>query len=111
MGVYNTKYNDHYGFGKGGHNEQKCSDCGGELFYPFMAWSGEPGIFLCSKCCLGAKDGLIADLIHFAAVVQMREYHAHDTLVRRSRRSLEAEGEREGEAIKRIRTVKNDAAR
>ena len=95
MGVYNTEYDDLQGFADGGHNERRCSNCGGSLLYPFLAWDGKPGIFLCRACGQKAKRGLIADLVQFDAVLELRRHLDLDvTLVRTSQGKLVAEGKR-----------------
>jgi hypothetical protein len=71
------------------------------LYYPFLAWDGQPGIFLCSRCCFHARDGLMADIIELAAMFEMRRLRGQgDTVfVRTSRRRLEEKAEKERDAV------------
>ena len=100
MTVCNSEDDDLHDFKPGRHGNP-CSCCGGMLQYPFLAWGGEgEGFCLCSICCQRCRDGLIADLIHCAAIAEMQElpgdYYKHTTLVRKN---VAAKAEKENEAV------------
>jgi hypothetical protein len=50
--------------------------------YPYLFWSAGGGDFvLCGECCHSLKRGLIADLIHIGAIMDMRDCgYRHFTL-------------------------------
>ncbi len=60
----------------------KCAECGeGLLPYPFLHWHG--AFCLCGKCCQNVKHGLTADLIHVAAIRELRDQgYLNETLTR-----------------------------
>ncbi len=107
MSAVINKYDDSWGFGPGQHNEKRCSNCGGELHYPFLGWDGAcggTGIFICGACCVRWRDGLAADMIQCAAIVEIQQLGRMGgvTLIRKNTSQLEAEGKKEQEEIKRI---------
>jgi hypothetical protein len=81
------------GVGHQMYHSEKCTHCGDGLFPPYLAWTGKSDFFLCGPCGEQIKDGLIADLVHLAAVVQLQRHlpGTDMTLVRQSVRKLEAE--------------------
>src|SRR5262245_25703704 len=88
MSVINTRH-DYWSW----HKIRKCSVCGDDLNYPFIYWHGDNGLCICAPCCQRNKDGLIADLIQLAAIMDLQKLKlSYDvTLVRSSYKSLEAE--------------------
>jgi hypothetical protein len=53
--------------------------------YPYLLWADSAGFFvLCGECCHSIKHGLIADLIHIGAILDIRDCGYRDvTLDRR----------------------------
>jgi len=107
MSVINTKYDLP-------PKDSRCAVCGGPLQFPFLCWdqagSGSD-LCICGECCHRIKDGLMADMIQIAAILDMRKLrqlsdHHSVTLVRRKYEELEAEGEkREQDEIAAASTI------
>jgi hypothetical protein len=78
----------------------QCSLCDSPLRYPFLHWDS---IEICGQCCRQIKNGFIADLIQIVATMDIVSlggrdysgYYSNVRLVRKSRRDLEANGEKE----------------
>lgn len=67
-----------------------CAVCGERLRYPFLSWHYSE-IRICVACCKEIKNGLSADLVHAAAICELRKTgYQRDTLIR----STDAEEER-----------------
>ena len=49
----------------------RCAICNGSLQYPFFAWG--PTFALCLRCAQTNKDGIMSDLIHLAAIADLRD--------------------------------------
>jgi hypothetical protein len=65
---------------RGGHAcNGPCLVCGDALRFPFLVWEG---IRVCSGCCLKIKNGFMADMIHLAAIAELRKFYPSTTLVR-----------------------------
>jgi hypothetical protein len=101
MSVFTNKYHDVQEFGFGGRHTNTCFRCGGPCHYPFLHWDGkkpERSLFICSRCCHEIKSGLMADLVHLAAIVDLRRLgYVKETLTRESLSTIEARGERQRE--------------
>jgi hypothetical protein len=70
----------------------RCRLCDGELFPPFLSWSGHSPIFFCWACCCEIKRGLSSDLVQVAAIVVLQELGCPTTtLVRRSVEAVDYE--------------------
>ena len=49
-----------------------CSLCGGLLKVPFVTYSHKKGgACFCSECCVTLRQGLMADMVQTAAIVEM----------------------------------------
>jgi hypothetical protein len=87
MGVTTGIHNDMYN-----HRQKSlahtpgvwCTFCAAPLQYPFLHWhiSDQNFVFLCGKCCLEIKRGLIADLIHLEAAKTLSQLCPNETLSR-----------------------------
>src|SRR5690606_8467045 len=55
---------------------EKCNMCGSSLSYPFLFWWGEKDIFICGQCSAKCKEGLMADLVQIAAIMELRRVHS-----------------------------------
>jgi hypothetical protein len=81
MSVVNNKENDRQG---GLHG--KCTECEGKVWYPFLQWNN---LLICKNCISKVKRGLIADLIQFAAIVELQDLgYPGETLHRMSTADL-----------------------
>jgi hypothetical protein len=84
-----------------------CNNCGGKVFAPYMVWRGETDIIFCSECAEHIRDGFCADLVHLAAVHQLRRFQPNFgiTLERARVGDLEAkEKEKQKSFISLVRT-------
>jgi hypothetical protein len=93
MTIVTNKHNDYFGWL--GH---ECCLCADRVYrYPFLGWSNQ--LIICAECCSVNKRGLIADLVHIAAIVELHkvdpEYNGQ-TLVRCNVSSLEKAGKKRG---------------
>ena len=59
-----------------------CHLCARHLEPPYLWWSSKRDLFVCGACCFNKRDGLIADLIHCDAVVQLQQIYPRVTLRR-----------------------------
>jgi hypothetical protein len=78
----------------------RCINCGEALWCPYMIWSGAQDIAVCSGCCVSQGESLMADIVHLAAIHNMRRLiPAHDYTLERvtinSIREREARAEEE----------------
>ena len=90
MSVYQHKYEDDCEFGHGGHNEQHCQMCGGDLHYPFLGWdTADGGVFLCRECCFKNSRGFVADMRHCAKIEKSMRLYPEWTIAKsgKARRS------------------------
>jgi hypothetical protein len=61
---------------------RKCTVCSRQLSYPFICWDELGGaLYICGPCCRRTKRGLMADIVHLSAIVELRaidtSYHGH----------------------------------
>jgi hypothetical protein len=84
----------------------KCAICDtSHLAYPYLAWRA---LCICGPCCLEIKRGLTADIVHVAAIMELRALgYRDDTLERTTYESLRGRMRRENEELER----KSDEAR
>jgi hypothetical protein len=80
MSVILTKEHDFQSLGYGQRHAQPCFHCQGPCRYPFLHWTGEPELFICSACCRRTKSGLMADLVHVVATVDLHNLGYHDAV-------------------------------
>ena len=60
-----------------------CSICDCKLYPPFLCWTD---LAICQDCCQKHKRGLMADIIHFAAIADLRDLGYYETFQRAQRR-------------------------
>jgi hypothetical protein len=74
------------------HLGNPCSVCGNGVQPPFMAWEAETDILICGPCASRVKDGFAADLIHLAAIMELKKVQPEFgvTLARARVQDLEA---------------------
>ena len=56
------------------HRGHPCTCCGEPVRPPYMVWRAETDIVICEDCAGNIKDGFCADLIHLAALRQLRDF-------------------------------------
>jgi hypothetical protein len=85
-----------------------CWVCGERLYHPpFVTWtvhgnSGGEDMVICAGCCRNLRDGLMADLIHLLAIVDLRAVATHYnnfTLVRTHQDSVDATAKAEAKSM------------
>jgi hypothetical protein len=71
------------------YKNNKCTFCNKPLSIPFIEWHS---VFICGPCCRTIKEGLTADLIHVAAIMDLRAVgYWSETFARTSIKKLEDE--------------------
>ena len=56
------------------YTEEVCAACKEPLrTYPYLLWLANGDLVVCGECCHKLGRGLIADLIHINAVMEMRD--------------------------------------
>ena len=86
---------------------EPCNHCGEKVFAPYMVWRCHTDIIFCAECAEHIRDGFCADLVHLAAVNQLRRFQPNFgiTLERARVKDLEAkEEERKKFLIRQVRT-------
>jgi hypothetical protein len=73
---------DKYSIGLRGN--EHCIVCGGSLHFPYLEWHGKKNIAFCMRCCKKIKRGLVADLIHINAILDLHAEGYNCLLVRQS---------------------------
>jgi hypothetical protein len=53
---------------------EPCNHCGEKVWPPYMVWRCETDIIFCAECAEHIRDGFCADLVHLAAVHQLRRF-------------------------------------
>ena len=97
------------------NNTEACNNCGEPLRYPFLEWRGERPFYLCGGCCAEIKRGMIADVIHLAAVSELQALFSDHILTREHISDVEKRIEaREAEwhaSIKEVEARETEAMR
>jgi hypothetical protein len=89
-----------------GWQERKCVLCDGKLWPPFLHWHNQT-LFICGECCRQNKNGLTADLVHVAAIMDLRNLgYLDQTLQRRGVKTIEKQIEKEIEIDRTYRPIK-----
>src|SRR5215211_4111939 len=99
MSAITGEHDDLYGIQRRGGT---CNMCAKKLYYPFLHWES---LVVCGSCCQKIKSGLMADLIHIAAITDLyavNERYRCLTFVRTSTRSLEERHKREQAEIAKM---------
>lgn len=60
----------------------ECIICDGPLRAPFFEWNAK--FVMCGKCVHKIKNGLIADLIHLAAIIDLQKLYPNQTFIRKN---------------------------
>lgn len=69
-----------------------CIICKEKLWGAFVEWHGTD-LFICAPCCRKIKNGLMADMVHAAAIADLRDLGYHgQTLKRESIRAPSIHG-------------------
>jgi hypothetical protein len=95
MSVVTRRIDDYYS-----DPDSVCSLCEKQLSYPHLVWTDNAKIFFCAECCHRIKRGLTADLVHIAAIVDLRKCYGGLVLVRQPTQVHEA-----GEASSTSETI------
>lgn len=107
MSVITNKYEDHPCYRHSSERRGNCSECKEPLHYPFLEWNNE--VHFCGKCCQRIKKGFTADLIHVAAIMDLRDVgYRQETFIRKSMKYVEDQGaKREAEENQIIKDLNN----
>jgi hypothetical protein len=66
--------------------DTKCTVCEEKLRVPFVEWLGAE-LFIWGNCCRKIKNGLMADMVHAAGIVELRALGYSDAVLTRRGRS------------------------
>jgi hypothetical protein len=83
MSVILSKEDDFQRVGFGQRHAPPCFHCRGPCHY----WDGEPELFICSGCCHRIKNGLVADMVQVAAIVDLIRLGYRDAVLVRENRA------------------------
>jgi hypothetical protein len=95
--------------------DERCSICKEKLMqYPFIRWwAGGDDVFFCAVCSARIRDGMMADLVQIAAIVEIQRIAPHyknSTLVREHIPELEQRLEKKDEEFQRRILKENEKA-
>ena len=75
---------------------EKCTFCGDRQYHPPMVfWTGgDSEVIICGECCRGLAKGLVADMVHVVAILDLKRLGYHgQTLVRESQQKVDDEAQ------------------